>query len=269
MPLIPVADLEDERLAGFRDVKDGELLRRGGLFVVEGKFAVRMLLERSRYAVRAVLTTEATLPALLDVLDIGTIDVFTATGRTMEGLLGFRFHHGCMALGARAPATDASLLLAGAGPLVLLEDLVSADNVGGIFRTSLALGVGGVLLSPSCCDPLYRKAVRGSIGASLVLPHTRLDPWVDGLQLLRGAGWRLVALTPGGQEELTAACSAIGRDERIALLVGNEHRGVTEEALAASDVHWRIAMSPGADSLNVVTAAGIALYQLRRTLLDS
>jgi len=265
MPLLPVVDLEDARLAPYRNVKDGELLRRDGLFVVEGRFAVRTLLERSAFRVRSLLSTENTVATLQDVLDLERTDVFVASRQCIEGLLDFRFHQGCLALGQRESALSPQAVTdaAGAGPILLLEDLANADNVGGIFRSALALGAQGVLLSPSCCDPLYRKAVRGSIGASLVLPHSRLPGWPQQLEQIRQAGWRLVGLTPADDAQpLTAAVAGVEPDQRVALLLGNEGRGLSAAALACCDERWRIEMAPDVDSVNVVTAAGIALHQL-------
>ena len=151
--------------------------------------------------------------------------------------------------------------LSAARRVVVLEDVGNPDNIGGIFRNALALGAECVLLSPRCCDPLYRKAIRVSIGATLRLVFAYIDDWPEGLERLRAAGLTLVALTP----EATAtdiAELASRQPQRVALLLGTEGPGLSGAAKARADVRVRIPLAPGTDSLNVATAAGIALHRV-------
>ena len=150
-----------------------------------------------------------------------------------------------------------------------MEGVGNADNVGGIFRNALAFGAGGVLLSPTTCDPLYRKATRVSTGATLRLPYTFAVTWPGDLLALKKAGYHVLALTPdAGARDLEAALAMRPHDERVALLLGHEGTGLTEDALLAADDCVRIRMAPGVDSLNVATAAGVALYACARRLTD-
>jgi tRNA G18 (ribose-2'-O)-methylase SpoU len=148
---------------------------------------------------------------------------------------------------------------------VAVEGVANADNVGGIFRNALAFGAGGVLLSPTSCDPLYRKATRVSSGATLRLPFAIASSWPGDLLALKRAGYDILALTPGtGALDIEDALARRPLDARLALLVGHEGHGLSEEALLAADDCVRIAMAPGVDSLNVASAAGIALYACNR-----
>jgi tRNA G18 (ribose-2'-O)-methylase SpoU len=157
----------------------------------------------------------------------------------------------------------ASVPLAAARSIILLEGLSQADNVGGVFRNAAAFGVDAVVLGPRCCDPLYRKALRTSMGAALTVPFATASDWLSDVRRLHDDGFRIVALTPRVDAEPIDRVEQGPRD-RVALLVGAEGAGLTDEALGAADVRARIPMAPGVDSLNVATATGIALHRLWR-----
>jgi tRNA G18 (ribose-2'-O)-methylase SpoU len=145
--------------------------------------------------------------------------------------------------------------------LVALESIGNPDNVGGLFRTAFALGADGVLLDRATADPLYRKAIRTSMGATLRVPFTRLASWTDDLATLRSRGFRVLALTPHPDavplNELKVADA-----DRLMVVVGSEGHGLTSGALAHADLAVRIPIDPRADSLNVVVAAAIVLHAL-------
>jgi tRNA G18 (ribose-2'-O)-methylase SpoU len=150
--------------------------------------------------------------------------------------------------------------VAGAASLVLvLDGVTDADNVGSAFRNAAAFGAGGVVLSPTCCDPLYRKAIRTSMGAVLGVPYARSEHWPEDLARLKALGFRVMALTPRADAVDLRTCE---RGGRTALLVGSEGPGLSEEAESLADVRVRIPMRRGIDSLNLAAAAGIALYHL-------
>ncbi len=176
MSLIRILDAADPRIADYRNVPDPELLRRGGLFVAENRLVVRALLESSRFRTRSVLVTDAAREALCDVPAIAEdrVPVFVCAKSLMEGISGYNIYRGCLALGERpAPVTVSALLggLPDARVVVALEAVGNADNVGAVFRNARAFAVDAVICGPACCDPLYRKAIRVSIGASLVVPY--------------------------------------------------------------------------------------------------
>jgi tRNA G18 (ribose-2'-O)-methylase SpoU len=148
--------------------------------------------------------------------------------------------------------------------LLVLEGVSNADNVGGIFRNAAAFGVDGVLLSPTCCDPFYRKAIRTSMGGVLSVPFARCDEWPDALLHVRATGFTIIALTPREPSEPLNAFAQRTRPTRIALVAGAEGAGLTPAVEATADHRVRIPLTRGVDSLNVAVAVGIALYSIRR-----
>jgi tRNA G18 (ribose-2'-O)-methylase SpoU len=267
MPIERVESLDDPRLADYRHVPDPELLRRGEVFVAEGRLVVRALLASSPFRTRSVLLTENAFHALADVIErrLASLPVFLVEQGTIEALTGFNIHRGCLALGERPPrATVDDLLtrLPTARRLVVLERIANADNMGAIFRNAAAFGADAVVLGPGCCDPLYRKAIRVSMGAALRVPFARADDWKADLERLRAAGFTVAALvTDEGAEDVSPYASAFLAGGKLALMAGSEGPGLTPEALAHADVTLRIPMVPGVDSLNVATATGVALHR--------
>jgi tRNA G18 (ribose-2'-O)-methylase SpoU len=179
----------------------------------------------------------------------------------MRRLTGFNFHRGCLAIADRPAPLAVETLLDQARCVLVLEELSDADNVGGVFRNAAAFGVDAVVLSPGCCDPLYRKATRTSMGATLRVPFARMPKWPDGLHAFDDAGMTLVALTPR-EPALTLDEWAGALPNRPAIMLGTEGAGLSAgaERMAASRV--RIPIASGVDSLNVSVAAGIALSRL-------
>lgn len=251
-------------MADYRDLTDGELRRREaagerGTFIAEGELVVRAL-AASRFPVRSVLGTPERLAKvgdLLGALPPGT-PAFAADPAVMERVVGFAFHRGLLAAGARVRGPGLDALVRDCRTLVVLEGLTNAENVGAAFRNVAALAGSdaGVLLSPGCCDPLYRKAVRVSMGHILRTPFDRADHWPGDLTTLRELGWRVLALTPGADAEPLRPW-AVG--QRVALLLGSEGPGLTAGAMARADARVRIPMTPNVDSLNVATAVAVAL----------
>jgi len=269
MPVITITDPSDPRIADYQTISDPELVRRRGLFVAEGRVVVRRLLAQTRFAVKSVLVT----PAALVTIDEGTlrradVPVYLADAAVLAAAAGFTFHRGCLAMGVRRPA-DADLKVVDPGRhrlVVVLEALAQADNVGSVFRNAAAFGADLVMLGPGCCDPLYRKALRTSIGTVLVVPFVRRDDWPGALDELRGAGFRLMALTPQLGARPIDQLPGRSDTDRVALLVGAEGAGLSPAALAMADERVRIPMAAGVDSLNVATATGIALHRLTAAL---
>src|SRR2546428_11494930 len=188
-----VHDVDDPRLADYRELRDGERRRREGTFIAEGRQVVRRLLG-SRFRARSVLASEAAAADLSDVLADG-LPVYVAPEETIRRVVGFNFHRGCLAVGERGVELALDDLLDARVPVVL-EGITDPDNVGGIFRNAMAFGAGGVVLAPGCSDPLYRKAIRVSMGGTLVVPFAHAWPGV--VRRLRESGFAIVALTPDG-----------------------------------------------------------------------
>lgn len=211
-----------------------------------------------------MLVTPAALHALSDVLsDAQPWPIYVCDASLLQAVTGFNFHRGCLAL-VRRPARGATLAgLANAACILALEGVGNPDNVGGLFRVAGAMSAGGILLDRTCADPLYRKAIRTSMGAVLRVPFVVARDFLAALQDLRAAGRRLIALTPDPAasplDELTTSV-----DRGIVLLLGSEGRGLPPATLAFADARVRIPMDAGADSLNVVVAGAVALYEVQR-----
>jgi tRNA G18 (ribose-2'-O)-methylase SpoU len=268
MPIEPIHDPADPRVADYRDIRDAELRRRRGLFVAESRAVVRRLLASARFRTRSVLLTAPALEALRGALPAAdaSVPIYLTSHETARAVVGFDFHRGCVALGERAlePSLAALAGRPGSRVLVVLEDASNPDNVGGVFRNGRAFGADAILLSSGCADPLYRKAIRVSMGASLVVPFAHLSDWKDGLARLREAGYTLVALTPDPSAlDIALLGAAWPLPSRVAVLLGSEGHGLSAETRAAADLEMRIAMAPGVDSVNVATSAGIALHRIR------
>jgi tRNA G18 (ribose-2'-O)-methylase SpoU len=272
---------DDPRLASYARVGDPAWLREHGLFVAEGRLVVRRLFELRRFEVESVLVTPAALAALQDVLP-GDVPAYVADQAILNAVTGFNFHRGCLALARRAPPSPPALVVSpfrlrqGSGGLAVasaeavrgdlrallaLEGIGNPDNVGGLFRVAAAFGVDGVLLDPTSGDPLYRKAIRTSMGAVLSVPFVRLQCWPAELDTLKRDGFRALALTPRADAQ---PLDDVLRDvpSRWILLAGAEGPGLSDAALDLADVRVRVPTSSAVDSLNVAVAAGIVLSRL-------
>lgn len=265
MAIVAIDDFEDPRVDAYRSVKDRALQLERDSFLVEGAGAIRELLASQRFVAESLLLSPRALKSLEAVVAglPETTPVYVAERADYRDIVGFDLHRGCLALCRRPAEPELASLLADpaldpSAPLLALEGLTNHENVGGLFRNARAFGAGAVLLCPRACDPLYRKAIRTSIGASLVLPFGRAKRWPDDLV---EQGVPIVALHPGpGGATLADWTPPAGR---FALVVGSEGPGLSAELLAAADVRLHVEMEPGVDSINVALAAGIALHHVR------
>jgi len=263
--VLEVSDPTDPRLSDYRNLPDHELLQQRGIFVAEGRLVVRRLLTESRYRARSVMITAAAHAALADVLDArADLPVFVVPPEVMNGITGFNIHRGCLAIGERPQPRSWQETIARTRAVVVLERVGNADNVGGIVRNIAAFGADAVLLDETSTDPLYRKAIRTSMGAALIVPFARIGRCPDVLREMRDAGFATVALTPAASAPpLQTTVGQIGA-QPVALVLGHEGVGLTPESLAACQYHARIPIASAVDSLNVAAAAAIALYQVTR-----
>jgi tRNA G18 (ribose-2'-O)-methylase SpoU len=261
--VIYVDDPNDERLSDFRAVSEPDLARTRGLFIAEGRLVVRRLLTESTFAPRAVLVTPSAMNAVEDALvSRPDVPVYIVRKDVMDGVAGFNIHRGCLATGERPPRADWRACTHLARRAIVLERVGDADNVGAIFRSAAAFDANVVLIGPACADPLYRKAIRTSMGAALTIPFADADPWPGTLRELTADGWAVAALTPAADAMPLREFASATRPSRVALVLGHEGDGLTDIALAASEYRVRIPIDASVDSLNVATAAAIALYEL-------
>jgi tRNA G18 (ribose-2'-O)-methylase SpoU len=252
-------------LSAYRDIADHAALERKGLFVVEGRLVVERLLTDRRFSVHSVAVTPAAARAMAEILEHRPdVQVLVTEPSTLEAITGFDFHRGCLALAWRELPLPAARSVLDATRLIALEGIGNPDNVGGLFRSASAFGVDAMLLDPATADPLYRKAIRTSMGATLRVPYWRAESWPGELSSMRAGGWRVIALTP--RPEATSIHDvSVEPSSRLVFLVGSEGPGLSEAAMAEADVKVRIPIDPRGDSLNVVVAASIALSVLLPT----
>lgn len=266
-PPIVIDSLDDPRAADYQHLADHQHMLDRGLFIAEGRLVVRRLLELRQWTIESILLTAAALDNLRDVIPQAKAPVYLVDQALMNAIAGFNIHRGCLALAHRrkvepipTAANIAPALGVPIGPLsrvLLLEGVNNPDNVGGLFRTAAAFGVELVVLGPSCGDPLYRKAIRTSMAATLVVPFITAPEWPGAITELRTDGFTVAALTPHPD---AMPLRDLPADAKLALIVGAEGDGLTEAAMAAASVRVCIPMTLAVDSLNVTTAASIAMY---------
>jgi len=263
--LEPVEDPEDPRIADYRGVRDPAWLAQRGVFLVEGHVPLGIAVAEPRFRLRSVLVT-ATALERLPPLPTAT-PVYRVSRAALAAVSGVRFHQGCVAaaeLAADLPGSECIDTAPGDGPVVVLEGVTNPDNVGAVFRNGLAFGARAVLLDARSASPLYRKAIRTSLGATLRVPFGRVEEGARCLSALRERGFRTAALTPDASALSLSDFVAAAEPDRVAWVLGNEGAGLSDALLEAADVRVRIPMSAGADSLNLATAAAIALEHLFR-----
>ena len=265
MAIEHLGDLEDPRLADYVHLREPSrrmgLERDRGIFTVEGRLSLEALVA-SPYAIRSVLVSAAYLPRLGHLVP-DDVPVLTLPARDIEALSGVHFHRGVLAVAERPALPAVADLVRDAARVLVLEGVNDHENIGSLFRNAAAFGVDAVVLDPTSADPLYRRSTRVSLGHVLHVPFARVDDggWPAALGVVASAGIEVLALTPD------LAADPIGRvvgdvPSRVALLVGAEGHGLTEAAMARCARRVRIPMASGVDSVNVATAAAIALSAL-------
>jgi tRNA G18 (ribose-2'-O)-methylase SpoU len=257
---IRIDDPEDPRIAAYRDIRERDLVGRQGLFVAEGKVVLNVLFSARRFETESVLLLENRLAGMADMLAFapeGT-PLYIASADILDRIAGFHMHRGVLAIGRRReqPAIDALLDELPADALVLaLIGIANHDNMGAIFRNAAAFGADVVLIDPTCCDPLYRKAIRVSVGAALKIPFATASDPKSLIEKLATRDFAGIALSPSGGREI----GEYRTSGRVALFLGAEGPGLPRNVLAALET-VRIRMAKGFDSLNVAAASAIALH---------
>lgn len=266
--VIDVSDPADTRLDDFRDLNSvdrrPDLPSGKGLVIAEGVLVVQRMLA-SRFTPRALLGTDRRLAELGSILDDVAAPYYRATAEVMAEVIGFHLNRGVLASASRPPELTVPEVLDGARTVAVLEGVNDHENLGSIFRNAAGLGVDAAVFGTGCADPLYRRAVRVSMGHALLVPYAWAVDWPRDLEVLQSNGFRVLAMTPDPAARTLAAAMAETADAKVAILVGAEGPGLTEHAMRASDVRVRVPMSRGTDSLNVATAAALAFYERIRS----
>lgn len=268
-----ITDLDDPRVQDFTRLTDVALRRRvepeRGLYLAESEKVIRRALTVG-HRPRALLLSDRWLEPLADLVDVvlrAGAPVLVGEERLLEAITGFHVHRGAIASMGRPRPVPLQEVLDGARRVLVLEDVVDHTNVGAVFRSAAGIGADAVLVTPRCADPLYRRAVRVSMGTVFQVPWTRVPRWPQDLAVLRERGFAVAALTPA-PDALTLDELADLRPERLALVLGTEGDGLTHEAVVAADLAVRIPMAGGVDSLNVAAASAVALWALRPEALS-
>lgn len=265
-PVLRIDDPADPRIAGFVSIKERDLTGRQGRFIAEGTVVLRMLAAAHAagrgFAAEALLLLENRLEGVGDILRRFPPDVpvYVANAQVFDAIAGFNMHRGVLALGRREGEPDRDALIASlpTSSLVLAACGISNhDNMGALFRNAAAFGVDAVLMDETSCDPMYRKAIRVSVGSVLTVPFAREGSVAAMLERLQAAGFAIWGLSPAGTTDI----GAIPPAPRTTLLMGTEGEGLPQAVMTAIQTA-RIRQRPGLDSLNVSTAAGIALHQV-------
>ncbi len=268
--LIVIEDPADPRIAEFSQIRERDLTGRGGRFIAEGTVVLRMLAaaHAAGRGIRAekLLLLRNRVEGVADLLAAFPEDVpvHVAEAPVLDAIAGFHLHRGVLAVGRRDGTAETADLIANLpqDALVLVGCGISNhDNIGALFRNAAGFGADAVLLDETCCDPLYRKALRVSVGSVLTMPYARSGSSEALLGALAEAGFAIWALSPSGEVEIGEIAPA----KRMALVMGTEGEGLPRAILERFHTA-RIAQMPGLDSLNVGTASGIALYSLAKSM---
>jgi tRNA G18 (ribose-2'-O)-methylase SpoU len=262
--IIRIDDPDDPRLAQYRHVRERDLVGREGRFIAEGRVVLNVLLGESRFQAESLLLLENRVEGSADLLSRAPdrLPVYVASQPVLDAIAGYHVHRGLLGIGRR---TDERTLeefvaaLPARALVVVLIGLSNHDNVGAIFRNAAAFEADAVLLDETSCDPLYRKAIRVSVGGTLKVPYRRGEDAETIVSSLASKGFECLALSPAGATDVTT----LKHRERTALLLGSEGAGLPPDLLARLST-VRIGMSKSFDSLNVATAAAIALHRLWR-----
>lgn len=263
MTPIHIDDPDDPRIAAYRDIRERDLVGRQGRFVAEGKVVLDVLFSSGRFEAESALILDARLDGMAATLAKAPagMPVHVVSRGVMDAVAGFPMHRGVLAIGRRRMAESVEELLAGlpARALVLaLVGISNHDNMGAIFRNAAAFGADAVLLDETCCDPLYRKAIRVSVGAALKVPFASASSGERIAEALAAARFDQIALSPQGRVDIRR----VARCERMALYLGTEGEGLPASLMQGLTT-VRIPIAEGFDSLNVATAAAVALHEMR------
>ncbi|MDN3225577.1 RNA methyltransferase [Kocuria rhizophila] len=263
--LVQLSDPADPRVADYTSLTDVSLRRKlepeRGLYLAESSKVLRRALDAG-HRPRSFFMAEKWVDGLRDVLEAHDVPVYVGTDEVLEQITGFHLHRGAMAAMHRPAPLPLESVLASARRVAILEDIVDHTNVGAIFRSAAALDIDAVLVTPRCADPLYRRAVRVSMGTVFQVPWVRLEHWTADLQRVKDAGFLTAALALS-EDAVTVDALAAEQPEKLALILGTEGQGLGAATLHHADRHVVIPMSHGVDSLNVAAASAVAFWETR------
>jgi tRNA G18 (ribose-2'-O)-methylase SpoU len=265
---IEITGPADERVRDYFTLTDVALRTKvepaRGLYLAESEKVIRRSLAAG-HRPRSFLMAPRWLTDMSDLVaqaESDNVPVYFAQHSVIEAMTGFHLHRGALASMHRPVLVAPEVLLRNASRVVVLEDIVDHTNVGAVFRSAAALGVDAVLITPRCADPLYRRAVRVSMGTVFQVPWTRIDTWPGGVQVLRDNGFTVAAFALG-DGAISLDDLATDQPDRLAMIFGTEGDGLSRRAIQGADLVVRIPMAGGVDSLNMAAASAVAIWALR------
>jgi tRNA G18 (ribose-2'-O)-methylase SpoU len=265
---IEITGPADERVRDYFTLTDVALRTKvepaRGLYLAESEKVIRRSLAAG-HRPRSFLMAPRWLTDMSDLVaqaESDNVPVYFAQHAVIEAMTGFHLHRGALASMHRPVLVAPEVLLRNASRVVVLEDIVDHTNVGAVFRSAAALGVDAVLITPRCADPLYRRAVRVSMGTVFQVPWTRIDTWPGGVQVLRDNGFTVAAFALG-DGAISLDDLATDQPDRLAMIFGTEGDGLSRRAIQGADLVVRIPMAGGVDSLNMAAASAVAIWALR------
>ena len=270
--IIEITDLNDERTELFTRLTEAQLRNRlepeKGIFIAESAKVVRLALEMGCKPVAYLMERrQLTNQGREFIENAGSVPIFTADDEVLEGLTGYRLYRGVLAAMRRPKLPSVDEVLKDAHRVAVLEGIVDSTNIGAIFRSAAALNVDAVLVTANCGDPLYRRAVRVSMGTVFQVPWARIgetnEDWPErGLEKLRDLGFKSAAMALS-DDSVSIDDERLNKEEKLCIVFGTEGDGLAKETIARCDYTVRIPMAHGVDSLNVASAAAVAFWQLR------
>ena len=270
--IIEITDLNDDRIGLFTRLTEAQLRNRlepeKGIFIAESAKVVRLALEMGCKPVAYLMERrQLTNQGREFIENAGSVPIFTADDEVLEGLTGYRLYRGVLAAMRRPKLPSVDEVLKDAHRVAVLEGIVDSTNIGAIFRSAAALNVDAVLVTANCGDPLYRRAVRVSMGTVFQVPWTRIgetnEDWPErGLERLRSLGFKSAAMALS-DDSVSIDDERLNKEEKLCIVFGTEGDGLAKETIARCDSTVRIPMAHGVDSLNVASAAAVAFWQLR------
>lgn len=270
--IIEITDFSAPELDAFARLTEAQLRNRlepeKGIFIAESPKVITRAL-KAGYEPLALLTERKHLGGQAKelVASLGDVPVYTADDDLLENLTGYALTRGVLCAMRRRPLPTVEELCRDAKRIAVLESIVDATNVGAIFRSAAALGIDAVLVTPTCCDPLYRRAARVSMGTVFQVPWTRIGEtaadWPEqGMERLRAMGFQTAAMALS-DDSVSVEHPALQQAEKLAIVLGTEGDGLCADTIADCDYVVRIPMREGVDSLNVAAASAVAFWELR------
>lgn len=270
--IIVISDFSAPELDVFARLTDAQLRNRQdtekGLFIAESPKVIQRALHAGYQPVSLLMEEKHINGQARELLSqCGDLPVYTADRQTLANLTGYELTRGILCAMRRPPLPSVEELCAGARRIAILESIVDPTNVGAIFRSAAALNMDAVLVTPTCCDPLYRRAVRVSMGTVFQIPWTRIGStpadWPEkGIEQLRQLGFKTAAMALE-DDSVSIDDAALCAEEKLAIILGTEGDGLSSRTIADCDYTVRIPMTHDVDSLNVAAASAVAFWQLR------